>query len=317
MTIATPPHDIDLLDSYSRTVAGVVARTSPSVVHLKAGSDGSGSAFCFTPDGYILTNSHVIHGADRLRVLLSDGTEKQARLVGDDPDSDLAVIHIDDNSAPALELADSSRLQVGQIAIAIGNPLGFASTVTTGVVSALGRSLRTRSGRLIDGVLQTDAALNPGNSGGPLLDSLGRVIGVNTAMIAQGQGICFAISATTARHVASSLMHEGIVRRAWLGIGTQDVELPRKVLHYYGWKGQSALFVTQVETRSPALAAGLRTGDFLVSVDGIRVEAADELLRLLGAQALGKNLELEVLRGSTRLLLSAKALERRSRQTPH
>lgn len=204
------------------------------------GAEAGGSAFAFTPDGFLFTNSHVVVDAEAVETVFPGGQRRDAVVVGDDPATDLAVLRIAGEALPALEFGESSRVRVGQIAIAIGNPLGFESTVTAGVVSALGRSLRSFSGRLIDSVIQTDAALNPGNSGGPLMDSRGRVIGVNTAIIAQAQGLCFAIPAATARTVAAALIREGRVRRGWLGVGGQSVPIPRKVVLHYGWEGSDS-----------------------------------------------------------------------------
>jgi S1-C subfamily serine protease len=294
--------DALMLDTYSQTVSLVVRRSQASVVHIKVlqsnGKDqASGSGFIFTPDGFILTNSHVVHEADAVEVHLFDGSHHLARLIGEDPATDLAVIRISADGLTALELTDSESLAVGQIAIAIGNPLGFESTVTAGVVSAVGRAFRSGNGRLIDNVIQTDAALNPGNSGGPLMDSSGRVIGVNTAVIPQAQGLCFAIPSNTARLVASALMHEGRVRRAWLGIGGQKVNLPRKVIRYHNLSGDCGIFLITVEEKSPAWQVGLRDGDIIVALDGHRLESMDDLFRLLTGEAVGRPMDLVYLRG--------------------
>jgi S1-C subfamily serine protease len=300
-------HDQELLDAYSLAVVAVVRSTSPSVVNIRVdgrdGPAGFGSGFVFTPDGFILTCSHVVSGGHGLTVLLPDGESCAARLVGDDPPSDLAVIRIGQDSLPALELADSRQVMPGQLAIAIGNPLGFQSTVSAGVVSALGRSLRGSDGHLIDDVIQTDLALNPGNSGGPLMDSRGRVIGVNTAVIREAQGLGFAIPSNMAKAVAAALMHDGVVRRAWIGIGGQVVRLPRRILRVLDLEGDGAVVLGQVEPSSPASRAGLRVGDVLLRLDGWRVESMDDLFRLLGSQAVGRSLELVYLRDGQRRLV--------------
>ncbi len=297
--------DEDLLDSYSRTVTGVAEAARNSVAHVRVrrgrGAEAGGSAFAFTPDGFLLTNSHVIRDADGLEAVLPGDRPREASVVGDDPATDLAVIRVSGEALPALDFGDSSRVRVGQIAVAIGNPLGFESTLTAGVVSALGRSLRSVSGRLIDSVLQTDAALNPGNSGGPLLDSRGRVIGVNTAIIAQAQGLCFAIPSDTARAVAAALIRDGRVRRGWLGIGGQGVPLPRKLALRYGWEGSDGTFLSAVEPGSPADRAGLKAGDILVRFGPERVRGPDDLFRLLGPDSPGREVAVEALRGVDRL----------------
>jgi S1-C subfamily serine protease len=324
-------HDDALLDGYSNTVTAVAAAVSPSVVRIDvAGADagkrpqrpgrprgpneamGSGSGFVFTPDGYVLTNSHVVSGARRITVTLLDGRKLPAHLVGDDPDTDLAVIrlHPDEQSllTPLTPVAfgDSSALRVGQIAIAVGNPFGFDCTVTAGVVSALGRSLRTQSGRLVDDVIQTDAALNPGNSGGPLLDARGRVIGVNTAMILPAQGICFAIAINTASFVVGKLIHEGRIRRSYLGVAGQNVPLHRRVVRFHGLPIESAVFVVSVEPDSPGARAGVRDGDLIVGFDGKPIAGIDDLHRLLTEELAGNEAALVVVRGSERVTLQVR-----------
>lgn len=303
--------DEDTLDAYSRAVVGVVKLASPSVVNIRVAPTegkensrgGFGSGFVIAPDGFILTCSHVAQGGGKIVVTLPDGSELAAQLTGDDPASDLAVLRIDAGHLVALELGDSALVQAGQLAIAIGNPLGFQSTVSAGVVSALGRTFRAASGRLIDNVIQTDLALNPGNSGGPLMDSAGKVIGINTAIIEAAQGLGFAIPANTARRVVAALMHEGRVRRAWLGIGGHEVHLQRKSLRVHELDGDGGILLTMVEAHSPASRAGLHEGDLLVRLDGWRTESMDDLFRILDSQAVGKSLELVYLRGGQRRLV--------------
>ncbi len=285
--------DDALLDAYSRAVTGAVGRVSPSVVNIEvhqAGRShsgeprerrGGGSGFVFTPDGLILTNSHVVHEAKRIHVSFSDGRRRPASAIGDDPASDLAVIRIDEPGLSAAALGDSQQLRVGQLVVAIGNPYGFQSTVTAGVVSALGRSLRSYSGRLIDDVIQTDAALNPGNSGGPLVDSAGRVVGVNTATILPAQGICFAIGINTAKFVASRLLRDGRIRRSYIGVSAQTVPIHRRVVRFYDLPKESGALVLSREENSPAMRAGLRDGDVIVALGGKPVAGVDDLHRLL------------------------------------
>jgi len=301
--------DASLLDAYSAAVTGAVERISPSVAHIgvhqKAGRTrsgesrergGSGSGFVFTPDGLILTNSHVVHDAARIAVTLSDGRRMPASLTGDDPASDLAVIRVDEPGLTAAALGDSQRLKVGQIVIAIGAPYGFQSSVTAGVVSALGRSLRSYSGRLIDDVIQTDASLNPGNSGGPLVDSAGRVVGVNTATILPAQGICFAIGINTAKFVASRLLHDGRLRRSYIGVSAQTVPVHRRVVRFYDLAKETGAMVLSVEEASPAKRAGLREGDVIVALEGQPVAGVDDLHRLLTEVRVGVSCALTVLR---------------------
>jgi S1-C subfamily serine protease len=310
-----------LLDAYSAAVTGAVERISPCVVHIEvhqpAGPtrsgeprerQGGGSGFVFTPDGLILTNSHVVHEAARIAVALPDGRRMPATLIGEDPASDLAVIRLeraqsDEPGLVAAELGDSQRLRVGQMAIAIGAPYGFQSTVTAGVVSALGRSLRSYSGRLIDDVIQTDAALNPGNSGGPLVDSAGRVIGVNTATILPAQGICFAIGINTAKFVASRLLRDGRIRRSYVGISGQTVPVHRRVVRFYDLPKETGALVLSVEENSPAKRVGLREGDVIVALEGRPVAGVDDLHRLLTEVRVGISCSLTVLRWTEKLEL--------------
>lgn len=294
--------DIELLDAYSRAVTGAVARVSAAVVHIQVRqkSDrqgGSASGFVFTPDGFMLTNSHVVHGAAEISATTVEGDRFPAELVGDDPDTDLAVIR-GRTSAPSVPLGSSRQLAVGQLVIAIGNPLGFQHTVTAGVVSALGRTMRSRSGRLIDGVVQTDAALNPGNSGGPLVDSRGRVVGVNTATIMGAQGICFAIGADTAEFVASRLIRDGRIRRSYVGLMGQGVPLHRRIVRYYDLPSESGLLVESVVPGAPAERAGLRERDVVVRFAGHPISGVDDLHRLLTAERSGVLVEVEVVRGT-------------------
>jgi S1-C subfamily serine protease len=301
-TVAPTSPDAELLDAYSRAVVGAVARVSPAVVHIQVRQKngrpaGSGSGFVFTPDGFMLTNSHVVHGAAEIAVTTVEGDHFPAELVGDDPDTDLAVIR-GRTSAPSVPLGSSRKLAVGQLVIAMGNPLGFQHTVTAGVVSALGRTMRSRSGRLIDGVVQTDAALNPGNSGGPLVDSLGRVVGVNTATIMGAQGICFAIGADTAEFVASHLIRDGRIRRSYVGLMGQGVPLHRRIVRYYDLPTESGLLVEGVISGGPSKRAGLRERDIIVRFAGQPVSGVDDLHRLLTAERSGVTAEVEVLRGT-------------------
>lgn len=300
--VAPSNPDSELLDAYSHTVVGAVARVSPAVVHIQVRQKnghpgGAGSGFVFTPDGFILTNSHVVHGAAEIAVTTVEGNHFPAELVGDDPDTDLAVIR-GRTSAPSVPLGSSRKLAVGQLVIAIGNPLGFQHTVTAGVVSALGRTMRSRSGRLIDGVVQTDAALNPGNSGGPLVDSQGRVVGVNTATIMGAQGICFAIGADTAEFVASHLIRDGRIRRSYVGLMGQGVPLHRRIVRYYDLQTDSGLLVESVIAGGPAERAGLRERDIIVRFAGQPVSGVDDLHRLMTAERSGVVVEVEVVRGT-------------------
>ena len=315
----SPPADAELLDAYSRTVSGVVERVAPAVVSVEVHhrrrsvspreTQGAGSGFVFTPDGFILTNSHVAHGATRTDVAFPDGRRMRAELVGDDPDTDLAVLRVDVSSQLVGPLGDSATLRVGQIVIAIGNPLGFHSTVTAGVVSALGRSFRSVSGRLIDNVIQTDAALNPGNSGGPLLDSRGSVVGVNTAVILPAQGICFAVAVNTVKLVVGQLIAFGHVRRARIGVGGQNVSLPRLAVRAHRLIQPSGVLITTIESGSPAARAGLQPGDIIVAFDGQPVHGIDDLHRLLTGDRIGSATTVAAVRKAERLELPITAAE--------
>lgn len=297
-------HDAELLDAYSQAVTSTAEKVSPSVVNIEVGRGaGSGSGFVFTPDGFILTNSHVVHNAKQIEVTLSDGRSAGAQLVGDDSDTDLAVVRISASSLVPARLGDSRAVRVGQLVVAIGNPYGYQCTVTAGVVSALGRTLRSRSGRLIDNVIQTDAALNPGNSGGPLVTSNGDVIGVNTAMILPAQGLCFAIGINTANFVAGKLIKDGKIRRSFIGIAGQNVPLPRQLGRYHDLRVQGGLLVVSVERDSPAEKAGLRQGDLVVGFDGHPIAGIDDLHRLLTEEHVGTKALLVVIRRADKVVL--------------
>ena len=333
-----PAEDQALLDAYSRAVIDVVDRVGPAVVGLtvhagpapppypppragegREGVRGTGSGVVVAPDGLILTNSHVAGAAgatgaagSRIEVTTAEGQHLTARLIGDDPDTDLALIRIvEPVTLPAAPLGDSKRLKRGQLVIAIGNPLGFESTVTTGVVSALGRSLRSRTGRLIDDVIQTDAALNPGNSGGPLVSSHGEVVGVNTAVIMGAQGICFAVAANTASFVLGELVRHGRVRRAFIGIAAQQIAIPRRLRHAAGVTQERAVMVGTVEPDSAAARAGIKTGDILLGLDRVTIAGADDLVRALTGEKIGRDVALDVLRGTDRLTVSVVPHERK------
>lgn len=317
-------HDGALLDAYSRAVVYAAERLSPAVAFIEVSkalpetrstierrheARGSGSGFVFTPDGFILTNSHVVQGANKIAVTLSDGRRFDATLVGHDSGTDIAVIRI---SAPALiaaPLGDSEKIRVGQLAIAIGNPFGFQYSVTAGVVSALGRSLRSESGRLIDNVIQTDAALNPGNSGGPLVNSNGEVIGINTAVILPAQGLCFAVAVNTAKFIAGHLIMHGRIRRAYLGVGGQNVAIPRLVVRAQQLKTETGVLVISVEKESPAAQAGLKEGDVIVGLGESPVRSVDDLHKLLTEARIGSRCELTLLRQTQKVLLTAIAQE--------
>jgi S1-C subfamily serine protease len=295
-----------LLDAYSEAVITAAERVNPSVVNIEVHQNrrgGSGSGFMFTPDGFILTNSHVVQGANDIEVTLSDGQRYQADKVGDDPDTDLAVVRITAPNLVPATFGDSQSLRVGQLVIAIGNPYGFHCTVTSGVISALGRSLRSKSGRLIDNVIQTDAALNPGNSGGPLVTSNGEVIGVNTAVILPAQGICFAIAINTAKFVAGRLIKDGKIRRGYIGVAGQNVPLHRRLVRGHDLPAASGILVVSIEPNSPAQGAGLREGDIIAGFGDHPVSDIDALHRMLTDHQPGVRAPLLVLRGSEKLVL--------------
>jgi len=301
------PREREALDAYSNAVVHVADVVTPAVVNIvvqQCGDDsgryrqGGGSGFLFTPDGFILTNSHVVHGAADIEAGLQDGRKLQAVLVGDDPSTDLAVIRVHASGLPTVTLGDSANLRPGQLVVAIGNPYGFQTTVTAGVVSALGRSLRSQSGRLMDNIIQTDAALNPGNSGGPLADSRGRIVGVNSAMILPAQNICFAIPVNTAKDVAMMLIKDGRVRRGYLGIGAVTAPVSRRMARYHNLEQDTAVGVEQVEDGSPAEKAGIASGDMLVAFGGTTLKTVDELHRRLNTEAVGRAVVLTVIRGS-------------------
>jgi len=305
--------DDTLLDAYSMTVADAVDRIGPAVCRIERidGQGGHGSGFVIAPDGLVVTNFHVVGDARTVRVSMPDGASSEGRVLGRDPDTDIALVRADGSFTDVAPLGDSKRLRRGQIAIAIGNPLGFESTVTTGVVSALGRSLRSRNGRLIDDVIQTDAALNPGNSGGPLVSSHGEVVGINTAVIMGAQGICFAVAANTANFVLGELVRHGRVRRAFIGIAAQQIAVPRRLRHAADLKQERAVMAGSVEPDSAAGRAGLRPGDVIVRLDGATIGGADDLVRALSGDKIGRDVALEVLRGTELLRLSLVPQERR------
>lgn len=323
-----PLSDDALLDAYSRTVIGALERVQQAVAFISVerrlpgepsargrrdARGGTGSGFLFTPDGYLLTNSHVVHGATHIEVTLADGAKFAADLVGDDPGSDLAVLRIGSpEPLPHVELGESSTLRVGQIAIAVGNPLGLAQTVTTGVVSALGRSLRSNSGRMIYDVIQTDAALNPGNSGGPLINSAGQVIGVNTAIIPGAQAICFATAIDTAKWVIMQIFAHGRVRRAYIGVAGTTTPLSRRVQRYFGLHSDSGVRVMEIVKGSPAALGGVRTDDTIIAIDTQTVQDVDGLQRTLDASRIDKPVGVTVLRGAQRLELTLTPVEQTS-----
>jgi S1-C subfamily serine protease len=324
--------DDELLDAYSRAVITAAEKVSPSVVYIEVQQParsrrssstrpprgiprevkGSGSGFIFTPDGFILTNSHVVHGSQRIEVTVSDGRKYEADLIGDDPDTDLAVIRINAPNLVPVKLGEAQNIRVGQLVVAIGNPYGFQYSVTAGVVSALGRSLRAQSGRLMDDVIQTDAALNPGNSGGPLVNSRGEVVGVNTAMILPAQGICFATSIDTAKFVASRLIRDGKVSRSYIGLAGQNVPLPRRIVRYYNLAVESGILIVSFEDNSPARNAGLREGDIIIGFDDQPTAGIDDLHKLLTENRIGNKAAVLIIRNTEQLRLEVVPEESRT-----
>jgi S1-C subfamily serine protease len=307
-TPAGPPSldDQELLDAYSHAVVSVVDAVGPSVVSIgvsmeKRRGEGAGSGVVISSDGYVLTNSHVIHGATAITVSLTDGRRFSASMLGDDPATDLALIRVEAPALPTARLGQSARLRVGQLVIAIGNPFGFQSTVSAGVVSAIGRSLRSMAGRLIDNIIQTDVALNPGNSGGPLVDSRGRVVGINTAIFAMAQGISFAVPIDTATWVIPQLLSHGRVVRAYLGFGGQSRPVHRRLARALGLSGERAVEVTSVEANTPAAAAGLKTGDLVLAIDTRPIETVDDVHRLLAPDAIGRAMQIAFARDGRRM----------------
>jgi S1-C subfamily serine protease len=319
--------DVAALDAYSQVVIRAAEAVGPAVVNIEVrhrgrrqraaqqaeGREmtGSGSGFVFAPDGFILTNSHVVHEAEQIEATFADGRQLKAEMIGDDPETDLAVVRVAANGLASARFGDSRNLRPGQLVVAIGNPYGFQFTVTAGVVSALGRSLRARSGRLIDNIIQTDAALNPGNSGGPLVSSRGEVVGVNTAMILPAQGLCFAIASSTAEFVAARLIKDGRVRRAYLGLAGQNVPLPRHLIRFHNLLTNGGVLVVSLEENSPAKKAGLQEGDVLVEFGGEKVTTVDDLHRLLTEGRVGIRVPLVVIRRAERLMLDVIPAESR------
>ncbi|MFO1497724.1 MAG: trypsin-like peptidase domain-containing protein [Verrucomicrobiota bacterium] len=311
--------DEPLLDAYSQAVVRAAEEVSPSVVNIEVRKStgregaGSGSGFIISPDGLVLTNSHVVHGASKIEVTLGDGRTPDAHLIGEDPETDLAVLRVYAPNLKAVRLGTSANVRVGQLAIAIGNPYGFQCTVTAGVVSALGRSFRANSGRLIDDVIQTDAALNPGNSGGPLVNSRGEVFGVNTAVILPAQGICFAIAIDTVKYVAGWLIKDGKIRRSYIGIGGQTVPLHRRIIRYHHLPVESGLLVLSIEPGSPASQAGFQEGDVVVAFDAKPVAGIDGLHKLLNEETIGKTCAVTLIRRTEKLSVPVTPLESRPR----
>src|SRR5687767_12481963 len=297
------PFDRDLLDAYSEAVIHAVEQVGPAVVRIDA-ARGGGSGVVFTPDGFILTNNHVVEAGGPITAILPDGRSIRAESIGRDAHTDLAVLRIDGANLSWGRLGDSRRLRVGQVAIAIGNPYGFHHSVTSGVISALGRSLRSRSGRLMDDVIQTDASLNPGNSGGPLVTTTGEVIGINTAMIRPAQGICFAIASNTVRVIASRLMRDGRIRRSRIGVAGQQTAIPRSFARVHRMAVSSGVLVAGIEENSPASRAGLRKGDVILGFAGTPVSGMDDLHRLLTDERIGAPAALVVLRNGERRQLT-------------
>ncbi len=311
----TPLSESALLDAYSQAVVNAVTKVGPAVVNIdvqaRSGNprglrqtQGSGSGFIFTPDGFVLTNSHVVHEAKSVDVTVADGRRLPAEIVGDDPDTDLAVLRVDAPNLSAVSLGDSESLPVGQLVIAIGNPFGFQASVTAGVVSALGRSLRSRTGRLIDNVIQTDAALNPGNSGGPLVTAFGEVIGVNTAVIQPAQGLCFAIAISTAKYVAGRLIKDGKISRSFIGVAGQNVMLHRRIVRFYNLSVEAGVLVVAVESNSPASKAGLQEGDILIAFDDQPILSIDGLHKMLAQHPVNLRASLTLIRKTEKLTIA-------------
>ncbi|WP_411823564.1 S1C family serine protease [Leptospira sp. 'Mane'] len=306
------------MDEFSKIIIQAVDRAKSSVVKIdtiknqngKSGTSGSGSGFLFSSDGYLFTNSHVVQGGSQYKTTLYDGSQSEAVLVGEDPDTDLAVLKTFSSDFQTISLGDSSELAIGQLVIAIGNPHGFQHTVTHGIISAMGRTLRTQSGRLLDHIIQTDAPLNPGNSGGPLIDSEGKVVGVNTATILGAQGLCFAIGINTAKEIALELIQTGKVKRAFLGIMSQVIELSPKVMQYNEIRNRKALFVVSVEPNSPAARAGLRDGDSILAFNGDPVESSDDLFRILTKEKIGSIQSITILRKNQKVILNITPIEK-------
>jgi S1-C subfamily serine protease len=317
-SLPPPAEDSELLDTYSQTVSGVAERVGQAVVNIRVrrGQEAGGSGFIVAPDGYIVTNSHVVHGAERIDVTMADARVSPAWLVGDDPESDLAVIRTDAPNLAYLRFGDSRKLRVGQIAVAVGSPFGFQQTVTAGVVSALGRSMRSQSGRLIDNIIQTDAALNPGNSGGPLVNSRGEVIGVNTAIIQSAQGICFAIASNTAELVAAWLIKDGFIRRSWIGLMGQTAPIHTRIARFHRLQTHGIL-ILGVDPGGPAAAAQAREGDVLVAFRGEPVTSIDDLQRRLVAGEIGVESQITVLRRTELLELKIRPRETPGRSANH
>ena len=308
MNLEPRTNDDELLDAYSQAVIGAVETVGPAVVNVHRGDAGAGSGVIFTPDGLVLTNHHVVHGAARVEVILPDGRALRADVIGQDAATDLAVLRVD-ATVPWARFGDSRQLKVGQVAIAIGNPYGFQHSVTSGVISALGRSLRSQSGRLIDDIIQTDASLNPGNSGGPLVTTRGEVVGINTAMIRPAQGLCFAIGINTARFVASRLIRDGRIRRAYIGIAGQNVDLPRALARANQLAISTAVRVASIEPNSPSSRAGLEKGDIVYAMGGAAVAGIDDLHRILNEERINTPVEVSLIRKGERRTLSLTPLE--------
>jgi S1-C subfamily serine protease len=308
MNIEPRMNDDELLDAYSQAVIGAVETVGPAVVNVHRGDAGAGSGVIFTPDGLVLTNHHVVHGAARVEVILPDGRPMRADVIGQDAATDLAVLRVD-ATVPWARFGDSRRLRVGQVAIAIGNPYGFQHSVTSGVISALGRSLRSHSGRLIDDIIQTDASLNPGNSGGPLVTTRGEVVGINTAMIRPAQGLCFAIGINTARFVASRLIRDGRIRRGYIGIAGQNIDVPRAFARANQLAIASAVRVASIERNSPAARAGLEQGDIVFAMGEAAVAGIDDLHRILNEERINRPLEVSLIRKGQRQTLSLTPVE--------